>query len=101
MKGKIMFLTSEKAKEWKAEKWKYTYTNFIPTNQLLCLSGDYIYVIKLLGPSQVISWKKVPKGYRLGIDRDKIIYKTKAKLIKIVPRKLRKKKQSPAKQDVK
>ena len=93
-KGKVMFLTSKKAKEWKAGRWKHTYTNFCPTTtkQLLCFSGDYLYIIKLLGKPKRIVISSVPDGYIPYLTVLKPVFKTKAKLIKIVPRKLRSKK---------
>lgn len=88
-KGKVMFLTSKKAKEWKAGRWKHTYTNFCPkTKQLLCFSGDFLFIIKLLGKPRRITFGRVPKGYLPHITFLKPIYKTKAKLTKVVPRKL-------------
>ncbi len=87
--GRIMFLTKQKAKEWKAGKWKHTYTNFYPNKDMLCcLSGDYVYFIKLNLPPSIILIHKVPKGYRSCLDGTKIIYKTPARLIKVEKRNL-------------
>ena len=89
-KFRLMFLKSKLAKQWKAGVWKHTYTNFYPTvREFHCLSGDYIYIIKLLGPPQIIPWRKVPEGYRSCINENKIIYRFRARLVKIVKRNLR------------
>lgn len=86
-----MFLTSQKAKEWREGKWKHTYTNFYPKKKVLsCLSGDYVYIIELIGQSQLIPFNKVPKGYQNCLNKDKKVYKTKAKLVRVDERKLRK-----------
>ncbi len=91
-KFRVMFLKSEKARQWKAGVWKYTYTNSYPSvKELHCLSGDYIYIIKLSGVPEIVSWKSVPKGYRNCLDKSKFIYKNRARLVKIVSRNLRKK----------
>lgn len=88
-KGKVMFLTSKKATEWQAGKWKYTYTNFKPkTKQLLCFSGDYLYVIRLMGAPKEISFNDVPEGYKEHLNPEKALYRTKASLIRTVKRNL-------------
>lgn len=92
-KFRVMFLKKEKAREWKSGIWKHTYTNFYPSvKEFHCFSGDYIYIIKLTGVPQIVSWNSVPKGYRGCISKDKTIYRSKAKLAKIVSRGLGRKK---------
>ena len=90
LKGKIIFLTTEMAKKWKAGIWKHCYLTYYPDRkQLLGLSGDYVYVIKLTDDPTIVSYSKVPKGYRKYLKKGKTIYKFPAKLQKIIPRKLR------------
>ena len=86
---KAMFVTMEKAEGWKTKKWKYVYTNFYPTRILCCRSfgsTDYFYYIKLTGLPQVTSYNSVPKCYRSYLRKEKIIYKTPAKLFLVKKR---------------
>jgi len=87
----MTFLTTQKAKEWKAGRWKHSYTNFYPPkNGLFAVSGDYAYIIRFTGLPHVVSFNRVPKGYRSCVKATSIIYKTPAKLIRVVQRDLRK-----------
>lgn len=88
-KSRLMFLTTEKAEEWKAGKWKHTYTSFYPNVKMLrCLSGDYEYFIELIGKPERILKSDVPTDYAKVLKPCRFVWKTEAKLVKIVPRKL-------------
>ncbi len=87
----LMFLTSEMARKWKAGVWKHTYTNFYPSaREFRCLSGDYIYVIRLRGVTEIVRWSRVPKGYRKCLKKSELVYRNRADLVKIMKRNLRK-----------
>lgn len=87
----LMFLNSRKAEEWKAGRWKFTYTGFPwGTKYLRCLSGDYEYIIEREGSTERIPRVDVPENYRACLPKREFAFKTPAKLIRIIPRELRK-----------
>ena len=84
-------LTRENVALWKSGRMKYAYTNKHfneRTEGLLGVSGRYFYQIDFLEivPQQV-TFSRVPKHYKKCLNKEKMIFRIRAKLMKIEKRK--------------